>query len=198
MLKLSAFAANEFRAMNYRGRITITWDTVAFLEGLVANNPNSNNNNNDPEQLVFDALWKYTVTNPKRAVASVCPIPNNTIPRRLWQALVLHTATGDGTYITADTKWGTLSKKTVRNLVHTVLSCPVEFTGKHTYKEEFVTAGGIDLAHINMKTMESKVCPGLYFCGEIINVDGITGGYNFMNCWSTGYIAGHSAARRDY
>mmetsp|Transcript_26718 Transcript_26718/g.27165 ORF Transcript_26718/g.27165 Transcript_26718/m.27165 type:complete len:148 (-) Transcript_26718:222-665(-) len=129
---------------------------------------------------------------PNEPSPAVCPIPNNTIPRRLWQVLVLHTETGGGggtpsttssSYITADTKWVSLTKKTIRNLIQTVLSCPLDFTGKHTYKEEFVTAGRIDLAQINTKTMESKVCAGLYIFGEeIINVDGITGGYNFMNC----------------
>jgi predicted flavoprotein YhiN len=73
---------------------------------------------------------------------------------------------------------------------------PLEFTGKGTFKEEFVTAGGVDLKDINMKTMQSKIVPGLYFCGELINVDGVTGGYNFMNCWSTGYVAGESSVEQ--
>jgi len=93
-----------------------------------------------------------------------------------------------------DTVWGGASKKLVRKLAQNIVACPLEITGKGTFKEEFVTAGGIPLKEINMKNMESKMCPGLFFCGELINVDGVTGGFNFMNCWSTGYTAGHGAA----
>jgi len=70
---------------------------------------------------------------------------------------------------------------------------PIE--GKSTFKEEFVTCGGIPLKQINMKSMESKICNGLFFCGEIIDVDGVTGGFNFMNCWSTGYVSGNAAVQ---
>lgn len=177
-LRLSAFAAREFRDINYRGQVTINWDiNAASME------------KNDPEQ-VLEELWKVTFTNPKRSVASLCPLPNNSIPRRLWQALVLHSG------FTAESKWGSASKKSVRRLAQNLVACPLEITSKGTFKEEFVTAGGVDLKEINMKTMESKICPGLFFCGEVINVDGVTGGYNFMNCWSTGFVAGESSSCR--
>jgi hypothetical protein len=81
-------------------------------------------------------------------------------------------------------------KNLVRQLATKLVAYPLEFTGKDTFKEEFVTADGVDLKDINMKTMQSKMVPGLYFCGELINVGGFTGWYNFMNCWSTGYVAG--------
>ena len=74
------------------------------------------------------------------------------------------------------------------------MTCRIEVTSKSTNKDEFVTAGGVDLSSINMKTMQSKNIPGLFFCGELLNVDGVTGGFNFYNCWSTGYVAGTSAA----
>ncbi|MGK3735422.1 MAG: putative Rossmann fold flavoprotein [Bacillariaceae sp.] len=173
-LRLSAFAAREFRDINYRGYVTINWDAGSL--------PNSN-----PDQ-VLEELWKVTQTNPKRGVASVCPLPNNSIPRRLWQALVM--ASG----FTSDSKWGSVSKKSVRLLAQNIVACRLEITSKGTFKEEFVTAGGVDLKEINMKTMESKICPGLFLCGEVINVDGVTGGYNFMNCWSTGFVAGESSS----
>jgi predicted Rossmann fold flavoprotein len=173
-LRLSAFAAREFRDINYRGHVTINWDAGSL--------PNSN-----PDQ-VLEELWKVTQTNPKRGVASVCPLPNNSIPRRLWQALVLSSG------FTSDSKWGSVSKKSVRLLAQNIVACRLEITSKGTFKEEFVTAGGVDLKEINMKTMESKICPGLFLCGEVINVDGVTGGYNFMNCWSTGFVAGESSS----
>jgi hypothetical protein len=175
-LRLSAFAAREFKDINYRGQVTINWDiSAASME------------KGNPEH-VLEELWKVTFTNPKRNVASLCPLPNNSIPRRLWQALVLHSG------FTADCKWGSAPKKTLRKLAQNLVACPLEITSKGTFKEEFVTAGGVDLKEINMKTMESKVCPGLFLCGEVINVDGVTGGFNFMNCWSTGFVAGESSS----
>lgn len=177
-LRLSAFAAREFRYINYRGEVFINWDINAA--SMDKNNP----------ELVLEELWKVTFTNPKRSVASLCPLPNNAIPRRLWQALVLHSG------FDADTKWGSATKKSVRRLAQNLVACPLEITSKGTFKEEFVTAGGVDLKEINMKTMESKICPGLFLCGEVINVDGVTGGFNFMNCWSTGFVAGESSSSR--
>lgn len=177
-LRLSAFAAREFKDINYRGEVTINWDITA-----------SSMDKSNPEE-VLEELWKVTFTNPKRSVASLCPLPNNSIPRRLWQALVLHSG------FTADCKWGSASKKSVRKLAQNLVACPLEITSKGTFKEEFVTAGGVDLKEINMTTMESKVCPGLFLCGEVINVDGVTGGFNFMNCWSTGFVAGESSGCR--
>jgi predicted flavoprotein YhiN len=136
----------------------------------------------------LDELWKFTTIYPKRTVSKVCPLPNNTIPKRLWSALVLHSGFGP------DDLWGKASKKLVRALATNLLSCSLEVTSKGTFKDEFVTAGGVALKGIDMKKMESKLYPGLFMCGELLNIDGVTGGFNFMNCWSTGYVAGTSAA----
>jgi predicted Rossmann fold flavoprotein len=173
-LRLSAFAAREFHDINYRSTVTINWDT-----------PLGGN-----QEEIFEQLWKVTSTNPKRTVASACPLQNNSIPRRLWSALVLDSG------CTSEMVWGDVSKKIVRQLAKNIVEYPLETTGKGTFKEEFVTAGGVNLKEINMKTMESKICPGLFLCGEVINVDGVTGGYNFMNCWSTGFVAGNAAVDR--
>lgn len=176
-LRLSAFAAREFHEHRYRDtHVTVHWDTVVF--------------GNQPEKVLEDQLWPVTTSNPKRSVASVCPVPGNSIPRRLWSALVKESG------ITEDTVWGAVSKKLARKLATNIVACPLEITGKGTFKEEFVTAGGVSLKEVDMKTMESKCVPGLYFCGELINVDGITGGFNFMNCWSTGFMAGNGAAKQ--
>ena len=87
-------------------------------------------------------------------------------------------------------KWEDLGKKGINRIISSICHDTYQVSGKTTFKEEFVTCGGISLLDINRKTMESSVCPGLYFAGEIIDVDGITGGYNFQAAWSTGYIAG--------
>jgi len=174
VLRLSAFGALEFHELNYRSEISVNWDTETFSD--------------QPEKVLEEQLWPVTSTNPKRTIGSGCPIPSSSIPKRLWKSLVEQSG------IPKDAVWGAVSKKLVRKLAHQIVACPIETTGKGTFKEEFVTAGGISLKEINMKTMESKRLPGLFFCGELINIDGITGGYNFMNCWSTGWTAGSSAA----
>ena len=84
----------------------------------------------------------------------------------------------------------TKSHKELRRLAEKLHADPYQVQGKTTYKEEFVTCGGINLSEVNFQTMESKVCPGLYFAGEILNIDGVTGGFNFQNAWTTGFIAG--------
>jgi predicted Rossmann fold flavoprotein len=172
VLRLSAFAAREFKEMNYRGQATINWDTTLGTNS----------------EQIFEELWKVTLSNPKRAVASVCPLLNNSIPRRLWSSLAISSG------FTPETVWGNASKKLVRSLATNLVACPLEFTGKGTFKEEFVTAGGVSLKEIQMTNMESKKCPGLFFCGELIDVDGVTGGFNFLNCWGTGFVAGHGSA----
>jgi len=179
-LRLSAFAAREFQEMNYRTQITVHWDT-----GIGSN-----------ADEVFEQLWKMTSTNPKRSVSGACPLPNNQIPRRLWSALVQHSGLGtsDNNSNQDSMMWGNAPKKLVRKLATNLVACPLEVTGKGTFKEEFVTAGGVSLKELEMKTMQSKKCPGIFLCGELINVDGVTGGFNFMNCWATGFMAGHSSA----
>jgi predicted Rossmann fold flavoprotein len=86
-----------------------------------------------------------------------------------------------------------LSKKEVHALAEKFHADRYRVEGKTTHKEEFVTCGGVVLKEIDFKTMESKVCPGLYFAGEILDIDGITGGFNFQNAWTTGYLAGSGA-----
>lgn len=185
-LRLSAFAAQEFHSANYRARVVVHW---APGSGSV----------NDIESL----LWQMTVISPKRCVTSFCPLllkpdsdagllsppsPVSAIPRRLWSALVLEAGFGK------HTMWCEASKKKVRTLSRLVAEYNMDITSKSIYKDEFVTAGGVSLKEVIMKRMESKVCNGLFFCGEVCDIDGVTGGFNFLNCWSTGYIAGKNAA----
>jgi hypothetical protein len=182
ILRLSAFAARDMALCHYRGNVTINWVPDLF--------PNQDE--------CFNALWATTFTNPKKMIASQCPIllPSTSaqtatlsaIPKRLWQSLVRSCG------IPESLCWGNVNKQLIRKLAEQLMACQIEVTSKSTNKEEFVTAGGVDLSSINMKTMQSKGIPGLFFCGELLNVDGVTGGFNFYNCWSTGYVAGISAA----
>ena len=91
-----------------------------------------------------------------------------------------------------ETKWADLSKTQLQNLANQLTKATFQANGKSTFKEEFVTAGGIDLKEINFKTMESKLHQNLYFAGEIVNIDAITGGFNFQNAWTSGFIVANS------
>ncbi len=174
-LRLSAFAAREFKEMNYRGDVFVHWapefGSATEIESL---------------------LWSMTSLAPKKKITSVCPLMDESnssvIPKRLWSALVIESGF-DGTEI-----WAEAKKKKVGALSRTIAEFVVDVTGKGVFKEEFVTAGGVSLKELDMKTLESKKCPGLYFCGEVIDVDGVTGGFNFMNCWATGFMAGTNSA----
>jgi predicted Rossmann fold flavoprotein len=94
--------------------------------------------------------------------------------------------------ISEETKWADLSKIQLQNLANQLTNSNFQVNGKSTFKEEFVTAGGIDLKEINFKTMESKLHKNLYFAGEIMNIDAITGGFNFQNAWTSGYVLANS------
>ena len=105
------------------------------------------------------------------------------IPKRLWEFLVLKSD------IQPSKPWNELSKKQINKLAQTLSNDVYTMQGKTTFKEEFVTSGGINLKEINFKTMASKLLPHLFICGEVLNIDGITGGFNFQNAWSTAWIA---------
>src|SRR5690606_27100233 len=104
------------------------------------------------------------------------------LPKRLWQSLV--NATG----IDPETKWAEMNKNQLHNLANQLTQCQFEVNGKSTFKEEFVTAGGVELKEVNFKTFESKLQKNLYLAGEVLNIDAITGGFNFQNCWTGGYL----------
>jgi predicted Rossmann fold flavoprotein len=121
----------------------------------------------------------------KKTVAKKSPLE---LQNRLWENLVF--ASG----ISSETKWADLSKTQLQNLANQITKGVFQVNGKSTFKEEFVTAGGIDLKEINFKTMESKIHPNLYFAGEIVNIDAITGGFNFQNAWTSGFIVANAIA----
>ncbi|CAN1272314.1 Uncharacterized protein YtfP [Linum perenne] len=92
--------------------------------------------------------------------------------------------------LNCDTLWASISNNSLNAVAYVLKNCTFEVVGKGQFKDEFVTAGGVPLSEISLKTMESKICPNLFFAGEVLNVDGVTGGFNFQNAWSGGYIAG--------
>jgi predicted Rossmann fold flavoprotein len=167
ILKLSAWGARILHDKNYQFTIFVNW-----LNDL------------DTED-VEKTLKELKLEHAKKAVSKKSPFE---ITNRLWESLVL--ASG----IEAETKWADLSKIQLQNLSEQLTNGAFQVNGKSTFKEEFVTAGGIDLKEINFKTMESKLHENLYFAGEIVNIDAITGGFNFQNAWTSGFIVAEAIA----
>ncbi|MEJ8801818.1 BaiN/RdsA family NAD(P)/FAD-dependent oxidoreductase [Pontibacter sp. H249] len=167
VLKLSAWGARLFHDIGYTFTALINWIPEYTEEAL------------------REHLQDYRQSHPKKTVSSN---PIFGLPQRLWKAL---TILAD---IPEQTRWAELPAKNTNKLIEALHRAPFEVKGKTTFKEEFVTCGGIDLSEVNFKTMESRVQPGLYFAGEVLDVDGITGGFNFQAAWTTGYLAGKAMA----
>lgn len=162
VLKASAFGARELANLQYKFTAEINW-----LSG------------HGEDDLFEDLCW-YKMQHPAQKVVTTSHLH---VPKRLWEFLVLKSG------MDAHLKWGDAPHKAIRSLAKTLTADPYSVSGKTTFKEEFVTCGGIDLREIDFRTMESKLHKGLYFAGEVIDVDGVTGGFNFQNAWTTGYIA---------
>ncbi|QDV53037.1 BaiN/RdsA family NAD(P)/FAD-dependent oxidoreductase [Gimesia fumaroli] len=165
VLKLSAWAARELFDANYNALLRINW-----LAGSSADQ-------------VREQLNSFKISQAKKTIDSACPWQ---LPKRLWKSLVDHRLGPQSV------RWAELSKKGSQALVKELTAGEFQVTGKGVFKEEFVTCGGVDLNEVDFRTMESRVCPGLYFAGEILNIDGITGGFNFQNAWTTAWIAGNA------
>jgi predicted Rossmann fold flavoprotein len=110
------------------------------------------------------------------------------LPKRLWYYLL------EKNKLPPDKPWIELGNKSLNRLVNSLTNDTYQVSGKTTFKEEFVTCGGVSLKSINPNTMESKVTPGIFFAGEVLDIDGITGGYNFQAAWTTAHIAGQLGA----
>ena len=161
ILKLSAWGARILFDKKYQFTIYVNW-----LNDMDAE---------DAEKKLRDLKQEHS----KKAVSKKSPFA---FPNRLWESLVV--ASG----IDIETKWADLSKIQLQTLANQLTNATFQVNGKSTFKEEFVTAGGIDLKEINFKTMQSKLHENLYFAGEIVNIDAITGGFNFQNAWTSGFI----------
>jgi hypothetical protein len=123
---------------------------------------------------------------PKRAIANHCPLD---LPKRLWRYLIEQAG------LDSTTTWANLPKKALNKLVESICRGSFPIKGKSVFKDEFVTCGGVKLSEVDFKTMESRKCPGLYFAGEILDIDGVTGGFNFQSAWTTGWLAGQAIAQ---
>jgi predicted Rossmann fold flavoprotein len=165
ILKLSAWGARILSDKNYQFAIFVNWLNDVDAE--------------ETEKI----LKNLKQENAKKAVSKKSPFD---FPTRLWESLVLAST------ISEEVKWADLSKIQLQNLANQLTNSSFKVNGKSTFKEEFVTAGGIDLKEINFKTMESKLHKNLYFAGEIVNIDAVTGGFNFQNAWTSGFILANS------
>jgi predicted Rossmann fold flavoprotein len=161
ILRLSAWGAMELFQKNYQFAILVNWLNEATFEETI------------------ETLKELKLEHSKKVVAKKSPFE---LPNRLWESLVL------ASQISAETKWADLTKNQLTHLADQLTNGEFQVNGKSTFKEEFVTAGGIDLKEINFKTMESKLHENLYFAGEIVNIDAITGGFNFQNAWTGGFL----------
>jgi predicted Rossmann fold flavoprotein len=164
ILKLSAFGAIELAKRNYNFEIEVNFIRQAFDDCL-------------------DLLKELKHELAKKSVFKSTQFE---LPKRLWHKLVV------ASDMDKETRWADLNRQQLENLASQLTQAVFKVDGKSTFKEEFVTAGGIDLKEINFKTFESKLHSNLYFAGEIINVDAVTGGFNFQNAWTGAYIAAKS------
>ncbi len=167
VLKLSAWGARVLHDCGYRFTLTVNWAPAFNAETLRAE------------------LERAKAANPKKQLGTWCPVG---LPLRLWEKLL--PAAG----LKPETTWTTLSGAALRALAAQVGEGEFTVTGKSAFKEEFVTCGGVRLAEIDFKTMASRLVPGLHFAGEVIDVDGITGGFNFQAAWTGGWLAGRAMA----
>ena len=112
----------------------------------------------------------------------IVKLPQFDLPKRLWKQLVKASGLAD------DLRWADANKQQIEALADQLTQAIFRVHGKSTFKEEFVTAGGVELKEINFKTFESKLIPNLYFAGEVLNIDAVTGGFNFQNAWTSGFL----------
>lgn len=167
-LKLTAFAARALHHCGYRGRLRVDWSGGRSQPQL--------------EQLFADCRRDQA----RRQLSNARPWP--ALSRRLWQHLL------DQQGVEPDRRWADLGKRQQLGLIESLRRSTYAVAGRGPFGEEFVTAGGVPLGEVNLATMESRCTPGLYLAGELLDVDGITGGFNFQHCWSSGWLAGQAIA----
>jgi predicted Rossmann fold flavoprotein len=168
VLKLSAKGARAFKDMDYRFKVHINW-----MPGM-------------NEQPLKDHLQSLRSSSPSKMIAN---LNFSNLPNRLWSYLL------ETSGIKSETRVADLTAKSENALIRNLVDYVVEVRGKTTFKEEFVTAGGIDLSEVDPNTMMSRIHPNLFFAGEVLNVDGVTGGFNFQHAWTSGWIAAKAIAQ---
>ena len=166
VLKLSAFAAKEFFTRDYHTSVFVNWVHPLKIQEA-------------------ETEIKKAQKEKNKSLPYSSPLFN--LPRRLWEYLCLNAG------INNNKPWAEISNKDLNKLLQQLLRSSYAVQGKTTFKEEFVTCGGVNLKEIDFKTMQSKLVPDLFFCGEVLNIDGITGGFNFQSAWSTAWICAQNA-----
>lgn len=167
ILRLSAWGARELHDRDYKFALHLNWLPHFDAEEIAAE------------------LNKRREQQPAKLIINTPIAP---LPARLWERLVVTAG------IEAETRWSRLTRAAQHRLVQQLIRTETAVTGKSLNKDEFVTCGGVRLGEVNFKTMESRICPGLYFAGELLDIDGITGGFNFQSAWTTGWLAGRAMA----
>jgi len=167
ILRLSAWGARELHDLRYEFPLTINWLPGSGRDSIPSEMQARRETSGG--QTVLRSRW-------------------NPLPARLWEQLVLHAG------IAPETRWARLARSEARQLANLLTATELPVRGKSMNKEEFVTCGGIPLPEVDFKTMESRIVPGLHFAGEALDIDGITGGFNFQAAWTTGWIAGRAMA----
>ena len=165
VLKLSSYAARHLAEQQYKGTVVINWL-------------------NARENEVREQLQEMASANPQKRVASVHPVQ-----QRLWEHLLERAGLREGL------RWAELGTRGLNRLTATLTADSYPLSGKSKFREEFVTAGGVALSNIHLSTLESKRHPGLYFAGEVLDIDAITGGFNLQAAWSTGYVCAQNIAK---
>ncbi len=162
VLKISAWAARDMMHADYKAKLLVNWLGAKTIEDVIAQ------------------IKRLKEQNLRAQLMNVGP---DQVAKRFWVKVLGRSE------VSIDKKWTDLSNKEIQKISDTLFRTEFEVAGKNRYKDEFVECGGVTLKEINFKTMESKICPGLYFAGEVLDIDGITGGFNFQNAWTGGWIA---------
>tara|TARA_B100000029_G_scaffold447167_1_gene468759 strand:- start:552 stop:1805 length:1254 start_codon:yes stop_codon:yes gene_type:complete len=165
ILRLSAFAARELHQNRYKAKLCINWI-------------------NCDQEMASDLVRQFCYRSARKRLGSSRPFKQ--LPKRFWLTIL------KALQINSDMRWSELSSTLEKRLLNYLLRSSYDVCGRGPYGEEFVTAGGVTSSEVDFSTMQSSLIPGLYFAGELLDVDGVTGGFNFQHCWTSGWIAGKS------
>ncbi len=168
VLRLSAWGARALRELDYKFPLLVNWLPKLNVEQISTQ------------------LNSRRQSQPAKLIVNLPLVPS---PSGLWEQLVLVAG------IPRDTRWASLTRAQAHELTLQLTRSEFSVTGKSLNKDEFVTCGGVRLGEVNFKTMESRICPGLFFAGELLDIDGVTGGFNFQSAWTTGFIGGRAMAQ---
>lgn len=179
VLRLSAFGARLLAELDYKFECRVNWMPDLDMQEMISHLERCKDASVTREKQVGTAFPK---------VDAKAPDARGRLQRRLWNYLL--TTAG----VEATKRWWALSKAEISDLANVITGQRLQVQGRGQYRDEFVTAGGVESKEIDWKSMQSRVVPGLFVCGEVVNLDGVTGGYNFQSAWTTGFLAGRGAA----